>query len=243
MIGITSITFRNKSVERVVEFAKRANVDCIEWGSDFHVLPSDTVAAENAAKLCESSGINICSYGTYYVLGKNMNFDDYLDSCVAMRCHRMRIWAGSKSSSTISKQERISLVEECQKISDRAAEHSIELCFEYHRNTLTDTKESAADLITSVDRDNVFTYWQPNPEIEEREKYEEIEMLRPYIKTIHFFNWKGKNTRFLMSEGKNRWKEYIKHIDLDVPYLLEFTLDDDDENAISDINTMKDLLM
>jgi len=243
MIGITSITFRNKSVEQIVEFAERAEVDCIEWGSDVHVLPSDINTAEKVLNLCERANLKICSYGTYYVLGKNMNFDGYLKSCNAMKCKRMRIWAGKKSSSSISKQERDSLVQECRDIAERAAACGIELCFEYHRNTLTDTKESAAALLKSIDRKNVFTYWQPNPEIEEEEKFREIEMLHPYIKTIHFFNWKGKNTRFLMQEGKNVWKDYVRRIDMDVPYLLEFTLDDDEENAISDIDTMKDILM
>ncbi len=36
-IGVASVTFRNKTVSQVVEIAKNAGVEFIEWGGDVHV--------------------------------------------------------------------------------------------------------------------------------------------------------------------------------------------------------------
>jgi sugar phosphate isomerase/epimerase len=242
MIGLTSITFRNKSIDEVIDFAKKSGAEAIEWGSDVHVPQGNIEAAIEVEQKCKKEGISICSYGSYYKLGENQDFKPYLDSAIALNTSRIRIWAGTRGSDKISDRERVLLIEECQEIAEKAAIYEIELCFEYHRKTLTDNKDSAYKLIHEIDRDNVFLYWQPNPEVSEAEKLEEIELLRKYIKCVHFFNWSGKNTRHLMSEGLDSWREYIKAINKDIPYLLEFTLDDKDENGIADIKAMADLI-
>jgi sugar phosphate isomerase/epimerase len=242
MIGITSITFRNKSVDEIIEFAQKAKIDGIEWGSDVHVLPTNTKSASIVAKKTSDAGLQIFSYGTYYKLGQNQDFDSYLATAIALKTSRMRIWAGVQSSKTISNEERNALINECIIIAQKAKKANIELCFEYHRGTLTDTKESSLQLMQQVNQSNVFLYWQPNPDITEEEQYNEINLLHKYLKTIHFFNWSKGNIRHLMKDGKNIWQKYIALIDTNIPYLLEFTLDNLDSNALSDLHTMKELL-
>ncbi|MBK5200733.1 MAG: hypothetical protein JJE21_04270 [Spirochaetaceae bacterium] len=241
MIGLTSITFRNKSIEEVIEFAKKAGVSAIEWGSDVHVPPGNVEVAKEVALKCINEKINICSYGSYYKLGQNQNFELFLNSAQALNTSRIRIWAGTKGSNEISSIERELLILESIDIASKAAKFNIEIGFEYHRNTLTDNKESALQLIKEVDLDNVFLYWQPNPDVTEKEKLDEIHLLNPYIKSVHFFNWSIGNTRHLMSEGIIEWSRYINAINKEIPYLLEFTLADNDDNALSDITTIKKL--
>jgi len=243
MIGLTSITFRNKNIDEIIAFAQESRVDGIEWGSDVHVLPGDIKTAITVAQKCKENGIKIFSYGSYFKLGMDMDFMPYLDSAVALKTQRIRIWAGTKGSGEISQSERNLLKEECRSIAQEAQKKNIEICFEYHRHTLTDTKESAYQLMKDVDMPNVFLYWQPNPDVSEEEKYAEIHLLLPYIKTVHFFQWTGANVRHLMSEGKEQWKAYIELLPAqDMPYLLEFTKDDDENNALSDIECMRELL-
>jgi sugar phosphate isomerase/epimerase len=244
MIGITSITFRKLNVDEVIDFAVLAKVDGIEWGSDVHVLPGDKENAIAVKKRCDENNIKIFSYGTYYFLGCGQSIDEYLESCIGLGCDRIRIWAGKKYPHELNAEERQILVDECIDVCKKASKYNIEICFEYHRNSLTATKESAYQLMKEANQPNLFLYWQPNPDVGEDEKIKEIALLKPYLKTIHFFNWSEGNERHLMREAINRWSEYIKEIDdITLPYLLEFTKDDDERNALDDIEVMKSLLM
>ncbi len=78
-LGLTSVTFRNKSAEEVVEYCKMCGLSAIEWGSDVHVKPGDLKQAETVRKITENSGITACSYGSYYRLGATGidEFEDY----------------------------------------------------------------------------------------------------------------------------------------------------------------------
>ena len=66
-IGVASVTFRNKTVSEIVEIAKNAGVEFIEWGGDVHV--KTLVDARLAKKLCDENNIKISSYGSYYRTG------------------------------------------------------------------------------------------------------------------------------------------------------------------------------
>ena len=40
-IGVASVTFREKTIEEIVEICKREQVEYIEWGADVHVKTLD----------------------------------------------------------------------------------------------------------------------------------------------------------------------------------------------------------
>ena len=63
-IGVASVTFRNKTISQVVEIAKNAGVEFIEWGGDVHIKTLDDAIL--AKKLCDKNNIKISSYGSYY---------------------------------------------------------------------------------------------------------------------------------------------------------------------------------
>ena len=47
-IGFTTVTFRKKSVEEIIDIAKKAAINCIEWGGDVHVPPDNEENAKAA---------------------------------------------------------------------------------------------------------------------------------------------------------------------------------------------------
>lgn len=58
MLGLCSITFRDKTVDEVITLVKKADLDAIEWGSDIHVPGDDPVegfldSAETLKRLVE----------------------------------------------------------------------------------------------------------------------------------------------------------------------------------------------
>ena len=98
-IGFTSTTFRGiKDVDEIIRVGKDANVDCIEWGGDIHVKDIET--AEYVKKQCSNQGIQISSYGSYYVVGSNDHEDWERISKIAntMGAETVRVWLGKKDS-------------------------------------------------------------------------------------------------------------------------------------------------
>jgi sugar phosphate isomerase/epimerase len=242
MIGITSVTFRNKTVNEIISFAKETGIDCIEWGGDIHVPPTDTNQATLVGEKTREAGLSVCSYGSYYFLGAGMDILPVLKTAKALGTDRVRIWAGKVASSHLTHSSRLGYVLEAKQIADLAEEFAIELCFEYHRGSLTDCSDSAKKLIQEIDKKNVFLYWQPNPEIGEAEKLKEIVMLKTYIKTLHCFYWTGIHTRHPLQEGKENWNKYLEAFDnRDLPLLLEFCLGDSFENAAEDLKTLREI--
>ena len=77
-IGVASVTFRNKTISQVVEIAKNAGVEFIEWGGDVHIKTLDDAIL--AKKLCDENNIKISSYGSYYRTGCS-DKEDWIEIC------------------------------------------------------------------------------------------------------------------------------------------------------------------
>ena len=48
--GMTSVTFRNKSIEEITDIATKAGLEVIEWGGDIHCPPSNKELIKEAAE-------------------------------------------------------------------------------------------------------------------------------------------------------------------------------------------------
>ena len=126
-----------------------------------------------------------------------------------------------------------------------AAAEGIRVAFEYHRGTATQTARGTLALLRVADCQNLGCYWQPNPDISHAEQLSEIDALLPYLANIHVFCWTGKNERHLLSEGTDRWRDYLAHIGKSGrshDFILEFVLNDSDEAFFADAETLKSLL-
>ena len=64
--GLTSVTFRQKTIDEIVALAHMAQLDGIEWGGDLHVPAGDVQAARHAAKATADAGLSVLSYGSYF---------------------------------------------------------------------------------------------------------------------------------------------------------------------------------
>ncbi|WP_448667588.1 hypothetical protein [Aerococcus viridans] len=51
MIGLCSVTLRDDAVEYIIDLAKYAGIQAIEWGSDNHLSENDIAQAEKVAQL------------------------------------------------------------------------------------------------------------------------------------------------------------------------------------------------
>lgn len=88
--GLTSVTFRQKTIDEIVALARKAQLDGIEWGGDVHVPAGDVQAARHAAKATADAGLSVLSYGSYFHGDEGEDFAPVLESAKAL-AHR---WCG-----------------------------------------------------------------------------------------------------------------------------------------------------
>jgi len=196
------------------------------------------------------AGLDVIAYGSYYVLGfsseNGLDFESVLDSAVALHAPSIRVWAGKTGSSEADEDYRNKIIDETKSIAKLAVEKNIEIAFESHINTLTDTGESSVDLLRKIDMENVKTYWQPDPSWSVEENLRKLSLVFPWLKNIHVFHWTKENfIRLPLNDGKEKWTEYfekISELKNDTYAVMEFVKDDSVEQFNADAEALKNLI-
>lgn len=242
-VGLTSVTFRQLSVDQIIALARETGCTGIEWGSDVHIKPKQLDQAGQAAEACRLNQLAIFSYGSYYKLNQGLdpdtNFQAYLETAVKLGAPLVRIWAGRTASAQAGDDFFQKAVAETQRCCDLAAKVGIDVAFEYHRKSLTDNSASAVKLLKAVNRPNCKTYWQPNPELTAEENSRELEEIRPWLARVHVFSWLPDNTRLPLAAQEAAWKNWLTLIPREIPLILEFVREDQPEQFRQDMETLQ----
>jgi hypothetical protein len=204
--GICSITLRAEPIAEVVRIAAQAGLEGIEWGGDVHVPPSDAAAADLARGLTVDAGLAVASYGSYYRAGDDV--DDaaaVVQAAARLGAPRIRIWAGRVGSAEATSDERAAVVAGARAIARRAADAGIDVGFEFHRRTLTDTVESTLRLLDEVDQ-QVTSYWQPPVGKSDDEALDGLGRVLPWLSTVHVFSWSDTGERLTLAEREGLWR-------------------------------------
>ncbi|MFB5662819.1 sugar phosphate isomerase/epimerase family protein [Alteribacillus sp. HJP-4] len=234
-------------VEEIIELAGETKLDGIEWGGDVHVRPGNIEGAVKTAQLTREAGLVTSSYGSYYRVGaKNVfSFEEVLETALHLHAPSIRVWAGEKGSANADSEYRRLVNKDAERIAFLAAEKEVEVHFEYHGNTLTDTSHSAKLLMEEVNHPNVKLYWQPAVGQNIHTRLETIHTIKPWLQHVHVFFWKNKE-RYPLQDGTADWRKYIEDLTSDNKeryFILEFVKNDDPAQFIQDANVLHHLLM
>lgn len=247
MIGLTSISFRNLSWQEIIEISKENGINMIEWGGDIHVPPGDLTKAKEVGIATRKQGIQTLSYGSYYHLLENKNikesFSQVLATAEALGAQIIRIWTSKTKGITDLNQMCQANIRELKIICQMAAKTNMKIGLEYHRGTLTETKEMTLKILQTTNMPNLFTYWQLNPDISHQERLAEIQQLKNHICNVHVFYWepgKDQDIRRPLSHGRKYWHEYWALLkDQNCPLTLEFVKDNQITQLKQDIKELK----
>lgn len=223
--GFTSTSFRQiKSLEKIVDIAVSAEIDCIEWGGDVHVR--SVADAKRAKELCDKAGIRINSYGSYYRVGCN-NADEWKGICEiaeAMGARSVRVWLGRADSEKTDEETYKAIVDDTKKICDVAKEYGIIVCPECHDNTFNNNTDAFLKIHKDAARDNFRTYFQSRYK---RLAYDldRIERTLPYIETVHISYSEQSREQFPFFKPRyiDALLDKIKQSGFDGNILLEYT--------------------
>ncbi|MBQ8344852.1 MAG: sugar phosphate isomerase/epimerase [Clostridia bacterium] len=225
-LGLVSVSFRTHEPKEIIEAARAAGLSCIEWGSDIHAPCRNAERLAQIAALQKEYGIRCCSYGTYFRLGETPldELTDYIAAAKMLGTNILRLWCGTKSGADMTADEKKDLLSVCRKAADIAKEHGVTLCMECHIKTLTEQTKDALWLMQEVNASHFRMYWQPNQFRTEAKNLASAQILAPYTKTIHVFNWEGRQKLPLMDAAET-WRRYLSCFDGSQGLLLEFMPD------------------
>lgn len=245
-IGLVSVTFRDLSVEEVINVSRRAGINGIEWGGDVHV-PPNTGRAKEVARLMEDAGLETVSYGSYYRLGEKnaYPFTDVLETAVQLGAPGIRVWAGKRGSHEADETYRKVVIEDVRRVADLAQKKGIVIHLEYHGNTLTDTAQSTAALLEEINRDNVYSYWQPAVGQQVETRLKNIALIQDWISHVHAFHWHGTD-RQPFADGLQEWEKYVQALEPgsgNTRYLMmEFVRNDDVGQFYEDVGALQNII-
>lgn len=243
--SLISVTFRKKSVEEIVDIARKGGLAAIEWGGDKHVVPGDQNAISLAKKLCDENGLAVSAYGSYYRCNNSEDFAPVLETALALGTKIIRVWAGGGfvHSSKCSPEYRAEITENLRKAVKMAEDAGCIVATECHPNTLTDCLSSHQQLLADVP--GLYTYWQPFYDLTKEENLAYIMALGNKIVNVHIFNRDDTNARTPLAAGVEKWSAYIPALREHTQAQsigLEFVLNDTDEQYFADCETLHALM-
>ena len=165
--GAVSATFKKTplSADEIIDLMTDCGLKAVEWSENLHVQPDDPEGAALLRKKTEAAGLKVAAYGSYFRLGENKDpgqaFERSLRSAKALGAPLIRVWAGIQASADVSDEQFRRLSDEASLIAEEAGREQIKVAFEWHKNTLTDTNQSARRLLAQANHPNLYCLWQP----------------------------------------------------------------------------------
>lgn len=240
-LGLCSVTFRKKSVEQVVEIAKKAGIDAIEWGADVHVKTIED--ARKAKALCDDSKIAISSYGSY-VNSADYDENKWDETCRIAKelgASSVRIWLGRKNSEETNEAEYQLLLENTAKMCSIARDYGLDVCPECHDHTFNNNTDAFLKICEDIDEDNFKTYFQSRYFRMEYD-LDRIDRTYPYIRDVHVSYRDLKREQYFRKKNPDYLDILLKKfraMDFNGTVLIEFVRYDSEKQLVSDAEKIR----
>lgn len=221
-LGLVSVSFRQHTPQEILDAMNRVGLSFIEWGSDVHAPCDNIYKLKEIAMLQKKYGIKCSSYGTYFRFDSTLQeLESYINAAKILETNVLRLWCGKKSGADMTNEERISLMNDCKKAAKLAEANDVTLCLECHKKTFTENPKDSVLLMNEVNSKNFRMYWQPFQWQNADDNLKNAELIAPYTKHIHVFNWKDEK-KLPLRDAIGEWQKYLEVFSDKQTLLLEF---------------------
>ena len=240
IIGFTSSTLKDKSVDQVIELAEKSGSQWIEW-SDKHVT-----CIETARKIAQKCSIP-CSLGSYYRVGDGdtERWEELCKIARALGAKLIRVWLGRVGSEETRVETYARLVADGKSMAKTAGEFGIKIGAEAHQNTFNDCLEKCECFLLDVPE--FYTYYQSRY-IDFGKDLERLEATFHKTCAVHVSFSETRVNQRTMPLFAKRQKHCVQWIvlrllrkNVDVPVLLEFCRGGSTRNFLADIKKLHKL--
>lgn len=240
-LGLCSVTFRKKTVQEIVDIAKKAGVEYIEWGGDIHVKNLDD--ARKVKALCEDNNIKISSYGSYFNCAEydESKWTEICQITKEMGANSVRIWLGKKDSEKTSEQEYNIILENTKKMCEIAEEFSLLVCPECHDNTFNNNTDAFLKIRRDISKDNFKTYFQSRYFRMEYD-LDRIDRTFDFIENVHVSYRDLVKEQLLRKKDKNYIDTLLKKLrekNFKGIVMVEFVINDSEKSFYADMEKLK----
>ena len=206
----------------------------------------DVATASKVGAMTRAAGLTVAAYGSYYKLATagSPDFSLVLASAEALGAPAIRVWAGNTASAQADAAQHRAVQEDALRCADLAAKKDIVLVYEYHSGTLTDTPQSAVELLAATEHPYIITLWQPNVGYSLEQCLASLRSVLPRLQHVHAFHWWPDYCRLPLAEGRERWVAYIGELcrhGIDCEVLLEYVKDDSTVQLAADAAILNQL--
>lgn len=189
--GICSVTYRSLPIQGVVNLASSSGLDRVEWIQDAHVRLDRPGQTHRIREQTQRAGLAVAALGSYFRAGcfveadaERRVWDQVLSTARTLGAPRIRVWAGNQASLHASQSGRRQVVESLRRC---VSSTDIVIATEFHSGTLTDSAESARDLLDAVP--GLQTYWQPPNGMPSNLALDGLRVVLDRLAALHVFSW------------------------------------------------------
>jgi hypothetical protein len=181
----------------------------------------------------------VAAYGSYFRAGQDdpADFAAVLSAAAALGAPRIRIWAGGTGSATATAEQRRAVVQGSRHAVALADDAGIQVAFEFHGDTLTDTVPSTLDLL---DETGASTYWQPPVGEPDDVALAGLAGVLDRVAAAHVFSWWPGPQRLPLTGRGQLWRAAFALL-RDVDVLLEFVPGDDPAAVVTEAAALRAL--
>jgi 3-dehydroshikimate dehydratase len=167
-----------------------------------------------------------------------------LESAVALQAPAIRVWAGNQGSALADEAWWSRVIADSVRIADLAQAEGITVDFEYHRDTLTDSRDTTVRLLQAINHPNFRCNWQPSVDLTVEERQLDLRAVLPWLANAHVFQWQP-GIRNPLADGLAEWTDYmniIREVKGQRYALLEFVKDNDPQQFLQDAETLQQIV-
>jgi len=176
-VGLSSTALLTRGYRDVIDAAKGAGLDAVEWAGEAHAPLCDSEASQQIMIDTLRAGLTVASWAPLYRLGLSgehgLRFEALLGASGALQAPCIRVYVGLPSDSLDS------LAAEARRLGDLAAEKGLTLCLSFGRATWLSSYKAAWALLAAVDHPFVRLAWEPLPGVASEESTRALESLAP----------------------------------------------------------------
>ena len=246
-LGLCSVTFREKSVDEVIDICREYGLEGVEWGGDGHLRAGgerDDVL--ELKEKCRVAGLATPGYGSYFDVLEHgpERFGPTLDVAELIGADTIRVWPGWVRPEQVTAEQYGKIVETSRDIAMQAALKGIRVAYEFHDNTCTEGGEAALKLLGQVNHPNLLTYYQLIRPTETAWNLTSLEAVYGQLAYVHV-QANDDVDNYPLEDFRDVWEGIVSRLrqwDYDGWLLFEFNRDNSVEQLGKDLELLRALI-
>lgn len=244
--GLTSVAFRNQTAEEIVRAALDAGLSVLEFDSECHLAPEDSVSADRLGAFVKEAGLTVSSYATDFTLGDSDSavFELYCRTAVSLGASCVRIRCDRLPSRKIDAAREAMLVAEAEKILAIADMCDLSVALDLCANTLCDDGDRALAFLERVHSTRMGVHFRVNRARTKEYNLETLYALTPYLTGVYLSAvYKGCKV-YPLKAGFAMTEELVRILcerGVDCPVYLECVPDEDMAKLAEEAKTLTEL--